>query len=410
MKKIEAETRRQASKEVLQDFFALAAQFSNPSGPAPLAKWSDVETTAFLALMKAALRLKSEERLRAALAAFGGVALHGCEGVGHPLHEAAMSSDAFGFGILLDECVQASRGQVGMYGRKIELPDWLRGQQQDPDRHDHYSPGVCAPAIACLDRDNPLALAEILSRPELFAALVEKEPLLADGPPKALMAAWRADKYKSAEELAKWARYNNGAFESSLLWQAVNMGAFRCAAMLASIPEFGRAPMTPGALWFSAEHGGNRRRQQSLFKEEGPICFDFFEQAIASKKLADAGSLEMREGRRLAWGAMIDAMIEAAPKEAKKYSQEGTGLGWVEMYFAHENIPSTEEFELRAGRENSLIPEAMERLARFKKAGFKGQWELLAKCCIDGGALQAWISLNESVQEAPKSNSRRCVL
>lgn len=410
MKKVEKEAMREASTDVARDFFELATRFSNTAAE-PLPKWSDAETSAFLALMRVALRLKSETRLRAAIEAFGGVAGHGCEGIGHPLHEAAMARDAFGFGILLDECVHAARGQVGMYGRKIELCDWLRGQQQDPDRHEHYSAGACAPALACLDRDNPLALAEILSRPELFAALVEKEPLAGGGPPKELMSAWRAEKYKSTEELAKWARYNNGAFESSLLWQAVNMGAFRCAAMLASIPEFGRAPMTPGCLWFSSERGGNRRREQSVFKEEGKVSFDFFEQAIASKKLTESGSLESREARRLAWVDMIDAMIDSAPKEAKKFSQEGTGLGWVEMYFAHEDIPRTEAFELRSGSENSGIPEAMERLARFKKAGFKGQWELLAKCCSDGGALQSWIALDASVPEAPKSaSSRRAAL
>ena len=393
-----------------KSFLSLASAFSNKSPQAP-AKWTDGEVETFLGLMKGALRLKSMELLKSAIHAFGGVAPRGgANRIAHPLYEAAEAADAFGFGLLLDECVLAATGEVGFYGRPIELSDWLRSGMPHPYKTSERVSSDCSPVMACFSSDNPLALAEILSRPQLFEALVKAEPEIGEGPPSDLVDQWRKEAYKGSENLSNWARYGNHGFENSLLYVAVSLGAFRCAALLASIPDFGAASMTPNGLWFENKDSNGRRRAQSLFKEEGVISFDFFEQALASKALVErmGGS---RSEHLECWGMMIDAMIDAAPEAAKTYCQEGTGLGWVEMYFAHEDIPRIEAFELRSRSEKSSIPKVIERLDRFRRANFRAQWELLAGCCSPAGSLQSWIELSGAVSEpAPKADRRRSSL
>lgn len=377
------------------------------------AEWSDLETQTCLALVSAALRLKNKSLLEQALATFGGlppVSPTKDFGEQDPLGLAARSQDAFGF-----ERVLELRQMEAMDSKETSLGEWLRaGLINSPwgssrlktiSEARSASRGRPMPLACALDHDNPVALAVILGSAERLAALEAMEPKdarlsemreLDTLDPKAgdyTLRDWRSKKAKAYATIG-------ASLETALIYQALSANAFKCVALLAQIPEFGSKALCPRALGLALGDGYSNRSAQRLFQESEPVAFSFFEWAVVSINATSGSWRPDYEKSVNEWRSMIEAMIEHAPPEAKSETQEGTGMGWPEIYWARQDdVVRNKNIEAN-DYTASKITSAMSMLEWFDARGFDVDWDIMASTCDKGSVLGDWLSVRGASSKA----------
>jgi hypothetical protein len=406
---------------------------------APAPSWSEEESAACRARVKAALRLRRMDLLDRALDDFGGAPLgagrlgeRGEVKAGDLAWEAAADPQAFGFAKIVAgqkatflETLAAERqaleesGQAPMSDEdwaaleKKKVGEWLRGGASGAASRGPSAPWFAAqaasahsqPVAACFARDNARALACLLADRENFELLVLDEPKKPRRPPtKAQALFWQEGAlglmpkglgdaeplpHRSlAEGLGREWASRAAALESSLAWQAVGAGAFGCAQLLLSIPEFGAAPMEPGALGCANAQTQRSREPLGAGLDDEEEPFGLFEQARAWKRPAPSAlrpdfrsvadqtvhpedaSREVRRQALLAW------MVHHAPESAK---QARPGLSWPELWVARE--------ALKMAKDQGAVPDpaaCVRMLSEGARAGFSIDWKGLP------GRLKEW--------------------
>lgn len=398
---------------------ALARRFAGPALASKADReWDEASVKAFVAATMTALRLKSQAKLDEAFEAFGGPPPQS-DPSSRPavdwnaeqlLSEAARDHGAFGF----ESILAAQQGERSSRIKDFDLAEWLRGglinsawtEREPHGRRSELKSSMARPLRACFARDNPIALAKILKDPERFAALAGFEPkpnpalpgvdgLLGDG--------GRRWKGSESEALMKAARSSDSGFETGLMWEAISGGAFRCAALLAAIPEFNAALARPRCFAAVLEDAGwAYRRGQDVFAEsEKGVEFSLFELAVCMRENDDAIYGE-RDQLRASWGAMVESMAENASPEAKAWEQEGTGMGWTEILFAR---LAPHRWGDAQSRGNDIaerdIAEFMRLAARFEERGFEPQWAAMAKASAQCPMLKDWLGMREATAGGP---------
>lgn len=376
--------------------------------------WDQGEVDVCLAMVRAALRLKSAPRLAAAIEAFGGLPPEGGKWLaGKPLSDAAMAPDAFGFEVLLGAQQKAAAGsKTGWISdRQERLGEWLRtglfnsfyGGSGGFDARSASEVGSrVKPVAACLAHDNPVALALILEDTERRAALALWEPAPMSDPPD-----WtKMSSYSDGDATLKAGRSAEAGFEKSLLWQAISMKAFRCAALLCALPEFNKPLLRSegfGAL--SEQRHWFQRGANGSFEEKGAVPFCFFEWAASMGNEVERSS--RREGAKVAWMKMLGAMSDAGDEACRQHRQAGTGMGWPEMFFVR---AEPHRWGARAELSNEFaqaeVAAAMAMLDRFESNGFAPQWEALAHACAERGTLKDWLDIKGASSPSPKGERR----
>jgi hypothetical protein len=412
-KKLVAKKNENVTHEQAQvDLRVLAERLSSGArGSLRSSDWDDGEAQVFSAMVHAALRQKSMGGLESALNIFGGLPPQGFKWtVGKYLNDAAMAPDAFGFERLLG--AQQEQAMVGVKesgdesadesGEGARLGEWLRAGLYNSyygSGHSGFDPREAAsvgcspkPVAACFAQDNPVALSKILIDPARRSALACAEPTPMDAPPD-----WRkTSSYSERDEIVNKGRQMDAGFEKSLLWQAVSMKAFRCAALLCALPEFSKPLLKDvgfGALsdrrhWFE-------RDANQIFEESGEVPFSFFEwSAGLGSTIKSDSPYGARDEAVKSWRLMLESMIDAAGPEQKQASQRGTGMGWPEMFFVR-TAPHRWGASAERGNEfaQADVALAMGMLSHFEAKGFAPQWQAMAEACGECRLLKDWMEL-----------------
>lgn len=363
-------------------------------------RWTDTEIATCHAMAFAALRLGDEPALAAAIQMFGGLPLDIAPGPAHspPPHgscilwAAAQLPDAFGFEAILG-ANQKEAFRLASSGRLAHAPDvgslesrWLRrglvnvGQacSSDDFRIAHAprqaaerSRHLASPVAACLSADNPVALGVLLSSPARFAALAASEPLGAFAP----SASSRGARPRPLD-LALDAESQDAWIEKTLLWHAVGARAWRCAALLACIPEFSTAPLTIGRLGFGHAmscrdtNGADRNvyAPPNIFEK----IFNVAEESMARGNWSNKAE---------SWMTMVEAVALAAPEAARSWRSE-EGLGVVDMFMGRECSGSSHRiFEIRSPSSPETAAAGLRLIGAFESAGFSIDWDAVASMC-----------------------------
>jgi hypothetical protein len=229
---------------------------------------------------------------------------------------------------------------------------------------------------ACFARDNPVALARIMSRPAMLEALLKTEPVGTMGSEGQGAAA------------DGWAWQNGSAIESTLLWQAVKVGALRCAALLASTPGFDLA-LDPRTLRF----GGLK----------GPEGGSFFE-IVAGALRADLNPGERARSSQ-AWEGLVEACVLAAARGALASSQGAAD--WPQALCKAEAPGLARDATRPRGDAGPLGPaETLNRLGRlldqFVDAGLEVDWAKALCELPEGSAARDYLALRFDTPQAQK--------
>lgn len=390
-----------------------------------LEEWSPLEIKVCVAMCSAAMRMGDMDRLVEAIDSFGGypnpVSDIDKECV-DLLHQSAQRPGAFGFGYLLGKAwalklSQGTKTLDELHDRELnkELGGWLRrglfNSAWDDQRDARESLGAsshrCMPIAACLVGDNPVALAEILSVPSMMESLVSMEPKkMGDQVGKDIPK----DDWQYAKKMAEAVKSAGSGIETSLLFQAVSCKAFKCAALLAMIPEFSADAFTPGALGCALARTAESRRAQTVFEEKGKdgVEYSLFEMIVAMDDELDRVAYSERDRLRANLGKLVDSAIAGAPSEAKTMEQSGTGMGWALMHAARakpwrwgSRAMEDNEFAARDIQRAMSVWDAMER------EGFDMPWDTLAQ--LSGGCdpLRQWLELKSASKPSGKLASKR---
>lgn len=387
--------------------------------------WSAVEHKTCVAMCMAAMRMGDMDRLHGAIEVFGGYPNPGAEmdkECVDLLHQSAKRASAFGFGYLLDKAWELKKTQgvktldeLDERAFDKELGGWLRrglynSAWEDP-RDMRESLGAsshrCMPVAACLVGDNPVALAEILSVQAMRESLAAMEPeKMGDEVGKDIAK----DDWQYAKKMAEAVKRAGAGIETTLIFHAVSSKAFKCAALLAMIPEFSAHAFTPGALGCALARTSEARRSQTVFEEPGKdrVEYCLFEKIVSMEEDLDNGAGSERDRLRASWEKLIDSAIVGAPEEAKAMEQNGTGMGWALMHAARtkpwlwgSRSMESNEFAARDIQRAMSVWDAMER------EGFSVPWGMLAQ--ISGGCdpLRQWLELKSTSKPAGKLASKR---
>lgn len=374
--------------------------------------WSDEEIDAQSARIRAAFRMRDESMLEAALDVFGGLPPESSYGsrrgnsIKDPLFISAEHPDAFGFERLLSErekelpwielpLDQQNEGlwlgawlRKGIYGTG---PDHVDAEPDDLRDRSVLGHGLIAPVAAALCHDNPLAMASILSNEKRFKALLAMEPQglleeLDDGDAK----AWYEDVIKS--------EHGKPLAERSLVWNAVACRAYRCAALLASMPEFA-APLcearrhVAGADGFRENtHRANNTMRGVPFSEPNFFCW------ALRKGVAQGGSVWLSGDDSLAWRAMVESMVDGASDSAKSWRGMGCG-GWSDVLMVQLGVGSMDA-KGETGRER--LEWCRSVLGRMSDLGFAMDWPALSKRCDKSSPMRDWLALQGAAKGASK--------
>lgn len=398
----------------------MGASFAKPPMPTPYARlaWTSVEVATCQAMGHAALRLGSEARLASTIEMFGGLPLD-LPGPGFGsgrsdgpclLWRASSHADGFGFEMILAAVQDMAEAEAAtgclrhLDGGGSFISRWLRrglvnhGEREDDDdaplnvetainQAAERSIYVSSPVGSCFGNDNPIALAILLSDPSRFGALLASEP-------SGVFVAGALGREPCAL-LAKEAEAQDAWMEKTLFWQALNCGAWRCAGLLASIPEFGAKALTPRMLGFAFA--------ESYRSQRSTRCGDSGEVAEANEYFADAFSRALRVAeasvdrgtwrhKSEAWLAMVESMILAAPAEAKAWVSVG-GLSLPEIFLGGK--PDRYQrlyYEIESLSSPQTLAAGKRIFAAFESAGFDMRWEALSARCADIPVLGEWIA------------------
>ena len=425
------------------DIERLGSSFSGPtlSGEGSIRDWDMNMMQVSIAMIRAALRIKSKENIFKTIETFGGLPPEGSSAAGMVLRYAAMEPDAFGFeelleqlqkqfldskNLKLEEVRDDTQNKNGRYIKRELLGGWLRDGLFNSyfDGENFNRNGLLNleaksnPVALCFLEDNPIALASILKNPVRRAALLSLEPqTMSQLEVDNLLTAVKekSNSYQLNADLARCAEENNIGFEKSLLWQAIYYGAFRCASLLASLPEFASILHHSNRFLVAIPHRNWYRRVDSeIFEKasekDGGVEFNIFEwiaSECSSKKLNSGSRHSSRHIERVENSAkiFIQSVIEHASEEAKNFKQKGTSMGWSEIFFEN-SAPHRWGNAVFSGNKyaEASILDAMKVLSLFEKKGFRPQWDLLAEVSKDCELLYDWLSVKASASEV-KSDS-----
>lgn len=400
----------------------LAASLDSRNAADFVRKWSPQEVASFQAEAFCGLRIKDKQRIVSSIEHFGGIP-EGSDDNEDLLFLAAQDPSAWGFAEIYGSVAatdpllrfEESQGLGEFLRRGIALPGDGRGSSGTLSVRNTigYSRASFRPVGACLATDNPIALAWLLGDSDRFNALAATEPL----------GCFNGEAFTSNKEIRSlnlrdyhgrsWlvADAQDARLEKSLLFQAVAARAPRCAALLASIPEFSQAALDPERLRggatvensvFISETGwdGGRdqaaRPQVSVFEE---VIFKFKDSAeFSSPGFGPRGHAPLRE-----WELLLERLVMASPSAAKKWRQSN-GLGLPEIYFAVESASIVSQARAYSRRQPSAAAPAQERVMRqlaiFAAHGFDVQWEGMATQCERVPELAEWLRIQGAVVNA----------
>lgn len=378
---------------------ALALKFSVSRETEASSEWDAQSVQSCLVDLKTALRQRSEKKLEAVVETYGGLPPQWRKWpASEPLGDAAKDPGAFGFEFLLDIQQAEWELKARQSGHVEKLGDWLRaGMINNPWRAKTWngakelaSGQEARPVAVCLAYDNPMALAQIMKNQGRFDALVSSEPT-----PSKSLPGTQGLVSKYDPKFRDEARKAGAVFETSLLWHAVSLRAYRCAAMLAAMPDFSRTLNQPRSFGSGLEdsHWVDRQTQDVFHESDACVEFSFFEWMMSN---ANCENFWERDRAQAGWQAMIQSSAEHAGSEVLNWRQEGTGLGWAEIYFAHVapqkwgHSVSHNEVAQRA------VADAINFMAILEKAGFAINWGLLSKVSEGCAPLRDWIELREA--------------
>lgn len=389
--------------------------------------WTSVEISTCQAMGHAALRLGGEVQLASTIQMFGGLPLDVAPlGFGQGssdgpclLWSAAGNVDGFGFEMVLaavqgmaEDEVATGRGLRHLDGGGSFLSRWLRrglvnqGEQDADDCDGNFnvqsainqaaerSWHVSSPVGCCFGNDNPVALAILLSDASRFEALLEAEPS------GIFVCEVSKDEYLPFALRAKEAEAEDAWMEKTLFWHALNCGAWRCAALLAAIPEFGAKALTPKTLGFgfadSYRSQQSRREKSNILPAENDGIFaDSFARALRMAEVSiDRGNWRYKSE---SWLVMIESMIISAPAEAKTWlSSDGLSLPEIVLGGKPERYQRV-YYEIGSVSSPETLAAGKRILAAFESSGFDMHWEALSRRCADIPMLGNWIALKVAV-------------
>lgn len=408
---------KKAAEDRAESLAELARSLDFRSGGSFSRTWTPEEVAAFQAWAFSALRLRDASRLRSTIEMFGGIP-EGSPENKDLLFWAAKDPDAWGFADIYRHVVsvdpvlsaEARLGLGAFLRRGICLAEGGRASASGKDlavSSLRLSHECFYPIGACLAADNPAALAWILGDGSRFNALAAAEPRGRFEGDKFMSSAERRSSNILREYQAQtWriADEQDARLEKTILFQAVAGRAPRCAALLASIPEFSQSALDPERLrgglnvnssvfvsevaWESGG-GGAAREQVSLF-----------EMAIANFKKDFQPYPPFTFSDFKEWEEVLARMIKASPAAAKEWRQQN-GLGLPEIYFA------TDAELIRVGLDSGggvRVSQNRERVLRimmaFADCGFEVQWDLVASQCSKAPELAEWLRIQGAVFEA----------
>ena len=382
--------------------------------------WTSVEVSTCQAMGHAALRLGGEVQLASTIEMFGGLPLDVAPlGFGQGssdgpclLWSAASNAEGFGFEMVLAAVQGMAEKEVaaGRYLRHLDgggsfLSRWLRrglvtqGEQNTDDCDGNFnvqtainqaaerSWHVSSPVGCCFGNDNPVALAILLSDAGRF------EALLAGEPSGIFVTAAQNDAIFSVR--AKEAEAQDAWIEKTLFWHALNCGAWRCAALLAAIPEFGAKALTPKTLGFGFAE--SYRSQQSrrdtsniLLAENDGVFADSFARALRMAEVSiDRGNWRDKSE---SWLVMVESMILSAPAEARTWlSSDGLSLPEIILGGKPDRYQRV-YYEIGSTSSPQTLAAGKRILAAFESSGFDMHWVALSKRCADIPMLGNWIA------------------
>lgn len=380
--------------------------------------WSSEEVMVQTAMVGAALRFRDGGRLDRAIADFGGLIdkryfardRRG-ESIIDFLFSSAEHPDAFGFERLLaereselapekrlDTAAFGAWLRTGIYGSaKVEQnnPDGENDIENSLSDRSVLGYGLIAPVAAALCHDNPIALANVLGQGDRIQALLAMEPEgLAQAMDDGAAMAWYSEPMNCD--------HGKPHVERSILWNAIASKAYRCAALLASIPEFA-APFCEARRHVAGSNGFREHMHRANNSMRGvPFSEPNFWGWALRKGVDQSGSIWLSGADGLAWRSMIESMVDGASDSAKSWRGIGCG-GWSDIFMRKLGVGSIDAKDEK-GAESLEWCQSV--LGRMSEHGFPMDWAALAKQCKKLSPMREWLVLQGVAKAGPSPVKR----